>query len=381
MIKKIIFLISLTTFFSLQAQFRKAPYLIYSGDNTTMKIMFQAFDYQKYTIKWGLNEECAGGSKKITENGENDHIYTFIVKSLIPSKKYFYKIIAENNTEFTGSFFAAPQNKNRNVNFYVFGDTRSNTAVQNKLSEAILKHSANNSGFQTFALHTGDWVMRGNCEKVWDKDYFNQNYKNNIKLRSEIPIMGTRGNHELYGCKKQKENLFIKYFRYPYVEKDKTYYCFNYGQVQIFVLDQYSKFNENSEQYKWLIKSLSESEYKWKFILLHAPAWSAGRHSDEKEQIFIQTHIQKLAEKYKVQMIFAGHNHFYAHCLVNGVHHMTLGGGGARLYKPNQNAQNLIKAEKTNHFSAVQIAGNKVIVEVLRLDLSVIETIELSVKD
>ena len=382
MLKNLIVIVGLTISFSVQAQFRKAPYLIYTGDNTEMTIMFQTYQSQGFTIKWGLNENYADGDESIVQTlkDEKNNIYVYTLKSLIPSKKYFYKIITKNNTKYSGSFYAAKDNKNENINFYVFGDTRTNTNVQDKLTGSMLKHMKASEGFQTFSLHTGDWVTTGNCEKTWDKEYFNQKYKNNISLYSTIPIMGTRGNHELYGCGKQKENIFLKYFPYPYIEDDKTYYSFNYGQVQIFVLDQYSDFNEDAEQYKWLIKSLTNSTYKWKFILLHAPGWSAGRHENEKAQIFVQEYIQKLAEKYRVQMIFAGHNHFYAHSEINRVHHMTLGGGGARLYKP-KNRPNLIKSEKANHFLTLEIVGNHALVKAIRTDLSIIETIELKLEN
>ena len=57
-------------------------------------------------------------------------------------------------------------------------------------------------------------------------------------------------------------------------------------------------------------------------------------------------------------MILGGHNHFYARCTVDGVHHVTAGGGGAPRYSPDFDAQNLTTATMTLSYTTIEIDGD-----------------------
>ena len=52
-------------------------------------------------------------------------------------------------------------------------------------------------------------------------------------------------------------------------------------QAHIAVVDQYTDYAPGSEQYAWLENDLANTTVPWKFIQLHEPGWSAGRHSSE----------------------------------------------------------------------------------------------------
>ncbi|NOQ97639.1 MAG: T9SS type A sorting domain-containing protein [Calditrichae bacterium] len=90
--------------------------------------------------------------------------------------------------------------------------------------------------------------------------------------------------------------------------------------------------------------------------MLHEPGWSAGGGHENNTNV--QNYIQPLCEQYGVTMVIAGHNHYYARALVNGVYHMTTGGGGAPLHWPESGHPNVQKTSFSHHFCEVNIRGN-----------------------
>jgi hypothetical protein len=75
-----------------------------------------------------------------------------------------------------------------------------------------------------------------------------------------------------------------------------------------------------------------------------------------------------------VSVVFGGHNHYYARAVVQGVHHITTGGGGAPLYSPNRSAPNIVAAASVNHFCTVDIDGSRLHVRALRPNGTLIDS-------
>ena len=59
-----------------------------------------------------------------------------------------------------------------------------------------------------------------------------------------------------------------------------------------------------------------------------------------------------------MNVIFTGHNHYYARATVDGIQHITTGGGGAPLYTPEPNSENVVASAKVHHFCEVVIQGD-----------------------
>jgi len=121
---------------------------------------------------------------------------------------------------------------------------------------------------------------------------------------------------------------------------------------------------------------LAASTKEWKFLQFHAPIYSAaGGHSNNTIE---QAYIQSLCEMYGVAMVFCGHNHYYAHCDVNGVKHITTGGGGAELVMPDPSYHTSIVATlPTWHFCKVNIHGLQLDFEAVAAGGIVIDTFTL----
>lgn len=387
------FVLTIITIFltgTLLAQtFRKGPYLLYSGNNTEMTVLWQSDVSTSSQISWGTTQSY-GNSQTVTEYG-TDHQFKIILSGLSPGTKYYYKVQVGATLK-NETFITTPLATEKNISFYIYGDTRAHPEVQNSVTGRIITEINNDTASQSFCLITGDCVTHGRTENDWQNQFFNATYQNNEILKSSLPFMIARGNHENYNANYNNgfATVFYKYWPYLFASGstngDKMYYSFDYGPVHIAVLDQYDNGSYNpaqvsSTQLSWLQTDLANTNKPWKFILLHEPGWSAKytSRSEHGNNADVQNNIQPLCVQYDVQAVFGGHNHYYAHCLVNGVHHFTLGGGGAPLYNPSHTSGGVIVyAEKTYHFMKVKIENNDAILTVLRPDGSVVETINLT---
>ena len=326
------------------AEVRKGPYLVYDGTPTEIKVLWQLTDTQNCTIDWGTGS----ATTHETSSGSNGHLHVYTVTGLQPGRLYNYTVNCDRDNVGGGSFRAAPGENAKDVNIFVYGDTRTYPRDHDRVVAGMIDIYENDDSYQTLVLHSGDFVSHGERESDWDDEYFDSQYIHLHQFQSQMPIAGIRGNHE------GDADLFIKYFP-THHEAEGYYYSFDYGPVHIAAIDQYKRYSPGSTQYKWLEKDLKNSHKKWKIIFLHEPGWSAGGHDNNTN---VQDYIQPLAKKYGVDFVFSGHNHYYSRAVVDGVQHVTTGGGGAPLYRPDPSYPHIVKAKKVRHFCTVHIEGD-----------------------
>jgi len=353
--------------FSDKPLFRKSPYLLYTGNNNEMLLIWQLKNTYTTTLSWGKDIYCTDGTKTVNEYG-NSHQYKTILTDLLPNTKYYYKIVIDSNNIHRGSFKTGKTNTDTKVSFYAYGDTRSQPEKQDLVAKKIMEFVANDSESQSFIVSSGDLVSNGDSEGIWDSEFFDPQYINIQHMLKNLPYLAAVGNHEGNGL------LFGKYFPYPLYVSNRYYYSFDYGPVHFTIIDQFADYSIGSTQYNWIKNDLENSNKKWKIVLLHKPGWSAGGHSNNSN---VQNRIQQLCVTNGVAMVIAGHNHYYARAIVNGVQHITTGGGGAPLYTPNPNAENIVKVDLSYHFIKIEIDGNTLHFSAIRADGSTIETFDI----
>jgi hypothetical protein len=323
---------------------RKAPYVIFAGDNREMCVIWQLIVTDTCQIEWGLDTSYSLGREDTYEYGM-DHQHSCAIVGLQPSTKYFYRVIARADT-FSGSFWSAPYSHAGEARFFAYGDTRTYPADHDQVAAAIMASYDTNPSPHSLLICVGDLTNNGNIEDDWDTEFFNLSYPNIIEMLANLPYQACMGNHEGTGA------LFVKYFHYPF-EIGGRYWSFDYGPAHFVVVDQYVDYSDGSIQHDWIENDLAASTKPWKFIYLHEPGWSAGGgHGNDPT---VQTDIQPLCELYGVSILFAGHNHYYARAAVNGIQHITTGGGGAPLRTPNLGYPNIITAASELHYCDIWI--------------------------
>ncbi len=345
-----------------QPVFRKEPYLIYSSNNTETIVLWQLENTQDCTIKWGTDQSYSIGSQTTTEYGD-DHQHKFTITGLAYSTDYYYRVIANTDT-IDGHFVSGPPDNVSEITLIAYGDTRTNPDKHDLVAEEILNTYSSDPEAQTLLLFSGDLVSDGDSESDWDNQFFNSQNTNIRKLFQSAPIMAALGNHEGNG------ELFSKYFPYTFYASGYYYGSFDYGPAHVTIVDQYTDYSPGSAQYQWLENDLASTTKKWKIIMFHEPGWSAGGHGNNSN---VQNYIEPLCEKYDVQFVINGHNHYYSRAVVERVNHITTGGGGAPLYTPDSSYPNIVTTSKSNHFVKLKIIGDTLFFTGIKSDGSIIE--------
>ena len=125
-------------------------------------------------------------------------------------------------------------------------------------------------------------------------------------------------------------------FYKPFNMNGERYYTFTRGPVQFFVLD--SNYMDPKQQ-GWLDQELGRSTKEWKICYFHHPLYSSGEaHGSETD---LRVLVEPLFIKHGVDVVFAGHEHFYERIKPqNGIAYFTEG-GSAKLREGNIRKSNL----------------------------------------
>ena len=199
-----------------------------------------------------------------------------------------------------------PLGKN-SVKFLVVGDSGTGDKAQYETAAQMWQTHA--AFPYDFAIMLGDNLYGSERPQ----DYvakFERPYK--PMLDANIPFYASLGNHD------DPNQRFYKDFGMG----GKRFYTYQKGDVRFFALD--SNYMDKDQQ-RWLEEELSKSNSKWKVAYFHHPLYSSGaRHGSEVD---LRSIIEPLFIKYNLQLVFAGHEHFYERIKPQkGIHYFTAGG-------------------------------------------------------
>jgi len=207
----------------------------------------------------------------------------------------------------------APPAEKDSVRFAVIGDTGTGTSSQYEIG-AQLTQARQTFPFE-FVIMLGDNIY--GSERPQDfVNKFEKPYES--LLGAKVPFYAALGNHD---------DPMQRYYK-PFNMNGERYYTFSKGNARFFVLD--SNYMDQT-QLKWLEEQLSRSNDHWKIAYFHHPLYSSGeKHGSEVD---LRTQVEPLFMKYGVDVVFAGHEHFYERIKPqNGIYYF-IEGGSAKLRK------------------------------------------------
>jgi len=200
-------------------------------------------------------------------------------------------------------------NKEGSVRFLVIGDTGTGSEKQHQLAGLMTRYRQV-FPFE-FVLMLGDNMYGG--EKAADyKAKFEDVYK--PLLDQKVKFYATLGNHD------ESNQRFYEHFNM----NGEEYYHFKKGSVSFYALN--SNYMDK-KQLSWLEEKLAADTSAWKIAFFHHPPYSSGGKHGSK--LSVREVLEPLFLKYGVNVVFAGHEHFYERIKPQkGVYYFISGAGG-----------------------------------------------------
>jgi predicted phosphodiesterase len=164
-------------------------------------------------------------------------------------------------------------------------------------------------------------------------------------LDAGVKFYATLGNHD------DPDQRFFK----PFNMNGERYYTFTKGPIEFFVID--SNYMD-PKQRTWLERQLADSRAPWKIVYGHHPLYSTGStHGSETD---LRALIEPLFVKYGVNIVLAGHEHFYERLKPQKGIAYFISGGAAKLRDGDIQHVELEAAgfDTDRSFMVAQVAGD-----------------------
>ncbi|KAK9668905.1 hypothetical protein RND81_13G095000 [Saponaria officinalis] len=327
------------------------------------------------TLTYTRNQMCAGAPARTVGWRDPGFTHTSFLKDLWPNTHYFYRmghrlsdgtVVWSKKYKFKSPPFPGQSSLQRVV---IFGD----------MGKAERDGSNEYTDYQPGSLNTTDTLARDidNIDAVFligDMPYANgyisqwDQYIAQVEpIASAVPFMVASGNHERDApnsgsfyqnndsggeCGVPAETTFYV----PAKNRAKFWYSADYGMFHFCIADTEHDWRAGSEQYKFLeecLASANRHKQPWLIFAGHRPlGYSSNKWFGEEgsfDEPMGRDDLQRLWQKYKVDMAFWGHVHNYERIcpiyqnqcvnkekshysgVVNGTIHVVAGGGGSHL--------------------------------------------------
>lgn len=309
-----------------------------------------------FSLRYGKGESPSSRDRELAEDPASPPQlgHRARITGLRPGTTYHYQaaITAPNGqrSELPLVLLHTPPASGRPLRFVVYGDSRSGHSVHAQVVQSLLVEDPD------LILCTGDVVERGTEEGDWDR-YFAVA----APLLERIPVFMAPGNHE-YALRRQgAQRLFQLWDRLfvpqpptavagsgrldssaaalPAPPRDKGlldgatlprgYYSFDLSSVHFVALD--SNQARSADQLRWLEADLSRATLRRPraiVVWMHDGPYSMGWHGDNG--VLIRDYVP-LFEKYRVSIVFSGHDHDFERGRRGQLNYIVTGGGGAEL--------------------------------------------------
>jgi hypothetical protein len=195
-----------------------------------------------------------------------------------------------------------------------------------------------------FVVMMGDNMYGSQKPRDYDKKFENP-YRDLLALG--VKFYAALGNHD------DPEQTRYKLYNM----NGERFYTFRPKKgVRFFALD--SNYMDKP-QLEWIEKELAASASEWKICFFHHPLYSSGRmHGPSLE---LRAQLEPLFIKHGVNVVLAGHEHFYERIKPQKGIYYFISGAGGKLRQGNVRQSDITAAafDSDNHFMLMEIAGDE----------------------
>jgi predicted phosphodiesterase len=292
------------------------------------------------------------------QTSEGTIVHNIHLTGLAANSVYHYRARQGEGFSADAIFHTAPD-PGTPFRFAWLADFRTNVAVHDTI--ALHAFEAN----PLMSLYGGDL-----CANPGYASFKEQFFRpNELALIAQVPFFNVPGNHEGWT---QNTKAFTQ--SPASASGTQDYYSLDYGAVHVLMLNTQIPYDEESPQFKFAQADLAQTTKPWKIVGVHKPAYCAGGHNEDAG---VKIMTEKIFEPNKVDLVVAGHSHFFQHNIVNGIHHFVLGTVGAPLYNPGS-APYTVKSAKEYDYGIFDVTPTSLTLRVYNEKYVLLDSLSLS---
>ncbi|HYP27312.1 MAG TPA: metallophosphoesterase [Blastocatellia bacterium] len=237
--------------------------------------------------------------------------------------------------------------KEGSVRFMIIGDTGSGAKEQQQVADMVVRYREV-FPFE-FVLMLGD-NLYGSEDAADYKRKFEGVYK--PLLDAKVKFYAALGNHD------ESNQRFYEHFNM----NGNEYHRFKKGNVAFYCLN--SNYMDK-KQIEWLEGEMSKDDSEWKIAFFHHPPYSSGKKHGSNEEL--REVVEPIFLKHGVNVVFAGHEHFYERIKPQkGIYYFISGAGGK--LRPGDVKASTLTAKAYDddlHFMLVEVVDDKMHFQVI----------------
>ncbi|MGD1838543.1 MAG: metallophosphoesterase family protein [Nitrososphaeraceae archaeon] len=205
------------------------------------------------------------------------------------------------------------------VNDIVFSSVGDFGNKKNRIKNILSMIKESNADF---FLALGDFFYKKNKAIEWINLSNQEETLKHLFEEDIYPIIGNHDDTEKKSPKSLKD--IINAFKGDGNIRENGYYYFKRENILFIMLYTRKKLQSGGPMHSFVKKILDENkddpDIKWRIICYHKPSVTTKGDHHEPEKI-IQEHYHNIFDKYKVDVILAGHNHNFS--LTHPIDHTT----------------------------------------------------------
>jgi hypothetical protein len=350
----------------------------------------------------------AGGVKRVTGHhmlygsvldANPTRVHEVHVCGLAASKAVFYKVGGKGAWSSTYQVATGPQaGSTEPFRFAVTGDSRNEPSIWAQVQQAISQKGVD------FELFSGDFVVIGAAQPEWNGFFEAKTGSFAAQdFLAKTPFMPVNGNHDALSINYVAQFALPQELSPEEKAQGEEWWSFDYGNAHFIGLNDTPDATAlGSAQKSWLEADLAKIDRKktpWVFAMHHRPSYSCG--GSHGSDLNLRAQWQPLFDKYKVDMVFTGHDHLYerskpirglmgsdgivaeagtngAPVKESGTVFVVAAGAGAPLYTAKSSCAHTQITESVRNFVIVDIADRKMKYAAYRLDGTTLDQFEYS---
>lgn len=313
----------------------------------------------------------APGTYTASKTGSGAVRHEITLDGLLPSTTVYYRVTLNetgnpaNNTTLAEKSFKTTLAAGLPFSYSVIGDNRPGSNTTTQPAAFYTNMSQMSTEGLDLALHVGDIIYGVSTDTLAQNvAKYDGLFAATSQLTNTVPLYAVAGNHERINYTNSRAG-FDQEFTMPVnngadaATYGEEYYSFDHGDTHFIMLCTEIPGQEGlitGNQKSWLEQDLTSANKPWVVVSFHRPLFS-GRHATDPWVIISNATAQQNKEElhalfndYGVDVVFAGHDHFYLHHQEDSVHYIITGGGGSPLAgTPSLGAGDVFSASGYHH--------------------------------